>query len=236
MKRIIAAIVILSFVLFISGCATDASQAEKGAGIGALIGGVGAGLTTLAVTGDAKKALIATAAGAVVGGLTGFIIGRYRDKQTKTAQQIYKENPEYAEPVNAAMPPVIMNLRPYIADMNGKPVNAIKGGQEVDLAMKYDIVIPQHSNIKEVEVVEYNTLISPDGKKSMDIEKLKRTQIRKIGGIDAGKAVKVPKGLPSGKYTHVAGVLVGDKKYEQIQPIQVAGIYDANKMYASNSR
>jgi outer membrane protein OmpA-like peptidoglycan-associated protein len=79
MKKIIAALIIVAFMA--SACA-EATNTQKGAGIGAAVGTLaGAGLG--AAIGGKKGALIGAGTGLVVGGLAGGAIGRYMDNQER---------------------------------------------------------------------------------------------------------------------------------------------------------
>lgn len=112
--------------------------------------------------------------------------------------------------------PIVENLRPVILDEDGRGITGIKPGQTVTLGMKYDIIIPKYSKIKEVEVVEYNTLIAPNGKK-IDNPSLTRTKMRSAGGIEAGIEVKLPTGMPDGSYKNIAIVKIGNNEYKAEQ-------------------
>jgi len=83
MKKMIAGLIVVAFIA--SGCA-EATNTQKGAGIGAVIGTVaGAGLGY--AIGGKKGALIGAGSGLVVGGLAGGAIGRYMDNQEREMRQ-----------------------------------------------------------------------------------------------------------------------------------------------------
>jgi len=79
MKKLIALLIIVAFV---AGACAEATNTQKGAGIGAAVGTLaGAGLG--AAIGGKKGALIGAGTGLVVGGLAGGAIGRYMDNQER---------------------------------------------------------------------------------------------------------------------------------------------------------
>ena len=83
MKKMIAGLIVVAFI--VSGCA-EATNTQKGAGIGAAIGTVaGAGLGY--AIGGKKGALIGAGSGLVVGGLAGGAIGRYMDNQEREMRE-----------------------------------------------------------------------------------------------------------------------------------------------------
>jgi Glycine zipper len=238
MKQIIAILTVLAFLFAIMGCATtnpDGSpNTGKSAGLGALIGAAGGALLGYATTGKASGALAGAAIGAAVGGLTGFVIGKSREKEYKNAQQIYKENPSYAKESAKDEPPVVTRLEPYLIDSKGNYVNTVKNGEKVELGMKYDIVTPRYSDIQEVKVEETNYLVNSKGVKTENPELTRKKTRPKATGTDAAIEMYIPKNLPDGKYTHVAVVKLGDKKYEKDQQIQIVRSNDEIKIYAVN--
>ena len=76
MKKIVAGMVILSFLVGSMGCA-EWSRTAKGAAIGAGVGGAAGGLIGHATGSPVAGVLI----GAAVGGAAGALIGNYMDKQ-----------------------------------------------------------------------------------------------------------------------------------------------------------
>jgi hypothetical protein len=221
MKRSISFLTICLFLLSTIGCATHGQPAGAGqsAGIGALLGSAGGALIGAAVGGK-DGALKGALIGAVAGGVTGFVVGNYREKQYKSAEQVYKENPQYAQKKNANIPPRVANIQPYINDSNGNKTSVIKNGEKIELGTKYDILVPQYSQNKKVEVFESNYLIDPSGIE-MNKDRTKRIMSREAGGIDAGVEITIPKNLPDGTYTHVATATINNETYQNQQKIQI---------------
>lgn len=238
MKKIILIITLVALLVSTVGCVTtnpDGSpNTANDAGMGALMGAAG-GAIIGGLTGGSKGALRGALIGTAVGGLAGFVIGKSREKEYKSAKQIYKENPTYAKRSAKNEPPVVKNLQPYMADSQGRKVNTIKNGEKIELAMKYDIVTPEYSDVQQVDVQETNYLVDAKGVKTEN-PKLTRTKIRpKTTGTDAGVEIQIPKNLPDGKYTHVAVVKIGDKEYTKEQQVQVVKVDGKVKIYASNN-
>ena len=238
MKKIISFITLVAVLVSTMGCATtnpDGSpNTANTAGLGALIGAAG-GAIIGGLTGGSKGAVTGALIGAAVGGLTGFVVGKSREKEYKSAQQIYQENPTYTKQSAKSEPPVIKNLQPYITNSQGRSLNTIKNGENIELAMKYDIVTPKYSDIQQVEVEESNYLVDSKGVKTENPE-LTRTKTRpKAAGIDAGIEMRIPKNLPDGKYTHVAVVKIGDKEYKKEQQVQIVKSDDGEKTFAINT-
>lgn len=239
LKKLIISVTLLAFfITSLSGCATTDQygrpDASRSAGSGALIGGIAGALGGFLATGKVSGAIKYGLIGAAAGGLTGFIIGKSRERQYKTANQVYSQNPALTRVSTKNRPPAITSVNPLIYSQNGRPIKAIKNGEWVELATRYQIEIPKYSNVKQVEVVEYNTLISPDGKKSMNNPELRRTKIRSCGAVESAITVKVPKNLPDGKYRHYAMVSINGKNYETIQDVQIVMIERSRYMFALN--
>jgi serine/threonine protein kinase len=116
--------------------------------------------------------------------------------------------------------PIVKNLRPSILGEDGRGRPSFKPGQTVQLVIRYDIIMPNTSEIKVVEVVEYNTLVAPDGNK-IDNPALTRTKMRQVGGVESAIQVKLPAGMPDGTYTHIAIVRIKDKEYKVEQKILI---------------
>jgi outer membrane protein OmpA-like peptidoglycan-associated protein len=81
MKKTIATIVSLNLAFSLFSC-VGPTQGEKGAKIGALIGTAGGGAVLgQAVGGDTESTLLGAAIGSAVGGVSGYQIGAYMDRQ-----------------------------------------------------------------------------------------------------------------------------------------------------------
>ncbi len=243
MKKFISSLTVLVFLVSMIGCATtnpDGSpNTGASTGLGAALGAAAGALLGYAITGKAGGALAGAAIGAAAGGLTGFVIGKSRESKYKSAQQIYKENPKYAEESAKNEPPFVKNIQPYICDSSTGPcdqyskhLHTVKNGQWVDLAMTYDVVIPEYSDNREVKVEECNYLVDAKGNE-MNRSRLTREMMRDAGGNDAGIRVYVTKDLSMGKYTHIAVVRVGDKPYVRKQQVQIVKSDGKIKIYAS---
>ncbi len=227
MKKIITLITVITFAISLSSCTTtDESgrpDAAKSAQSGAFMGALGGFLTGIIATGNVKGGLKYGAIGAAVGGLTGFIIGKSRERQYKTADQIYREKPQLANESARNQQPSIANMTPKILNGANQEIRVIKNGEWIVLGSRYQIDIPKYSRIKEVTVIESNTLISSNGLK-MDSADLTREKVRTCGLHESGIEVHVPKDLPSGIYTHYASVVINNQKYEKVQKIQVVKV------------
>lgn len=238
MKKTVVFITIMSFLVSLSGCETmnqngqpdPGRTATNGAAVGGLIGGIVGGATG---KGKAKNALLGVAIGALIGGAVGYIYGRERERQYKTAEQIYREDPVLASPSAANMPPYIVGMVPTIKNEQEQPVKIIKGGQKVWLGMKYEIRNPKYSSFREVDVVEINTLTSPNGV-TTDEKSMTRIKKRPCRGIDADKQVVIPDDSPEGIYIHRAVVKLGGKKYERQNRIQMVRVGGKMHFYALN--
>lgn len=231
MKNFVAVFLILALIASLVSCASTKKTAILGATVGTVVGaGIGAAV------GGKKGAAIGAGIGAAVGGLAGFAIGKSREKQVKTAEQIYREKPGLVQESTKNNPPEVAYFNPCILDTEtDQALNSIKNGEWVWLASEYEINIPQHSEQQEIEVTEYNTLVSAEGLK-MEQPELTRTKMRKCERIIGGIEVEIPKDLPSGNYTHVATLKVVDNEYKQEQQVYIAKTSDGVKVYALNDR
>ena len=96
MKKTMVAVALSAFI--ITGCASDVSNAQKGAGIGAVLGALaGKG------TGDNDKKRYVW--GAALGALAGGAIGSYMDKQEEATKYFKSSINNY---IDAYKPPDIM--------------------------------------------------------------------------------------------------------------------------------
>lgn len=233
MNKAISTVLIVIFLFSLSGCASTgqgAGSTGESAAMGAITGAIG-GAILGALSDGSRGALKGAFIGAAVGGVAGFVVGQYRESQYKTADEVYKENPQYTSKQAKNEPPVVKNIQPYINDSRGYKVDTIKNADKVELSMKYDIVIPKYSDLKEVEVEECNTLVNVKGEE-MDRSKLTRMKTRDTNGVDAGIEVEIPENLPDGIYTHVAIVKIGDQEYRESQQIQIARSNNEIMIYA----
>lgn len=205
---------------------TTATGATTGAVLGGLIGG-------LSGKGKGKNILLGAAIGAILGGAAGYIYGKEREREYKSAEQIYRERPALASRAAANEPPRVALIVPIITNSNGKPVRVIKGGDTVVLGTKYDIVIPKYSDIREVEVVEINTLKSPNGV-TTDEKRMTRVKRRPCQGVECGISVTIPENSPEGIYTHHAVVKIAGQKYENQRKIQMVRVDGKMHLYALN--
>lgn len=218
MKRIISMAVVVMFLgSILVGCAT--STGEK-TGIGALIGG---GIGALLCNG--KAACIA--AGAAIGGLTGYIIGSYEEKQLQTKSQVYRSYPEYSRS-ETKLTPDVKQLQPMLLNANDQPIEYVAAGQTIKMASEYTIVASP--DVATVEVEENNFLVMPDG--TTKTPKAVRLKERKVQRIVAKQTITLPKELVAGRYTHVATVKIGDKVTEKKQTFEVASSNHEIKQYA----
>jgi hypothetical protein len=235
MRKVIALFTIFAFSVSLSSCVTtDQSgnpNAGKSAQSGAFLGAIGGALTGFFATGKLAGAVKGAVIGAAVGALTGFIVGKSREKQYKTAKQIYAQKPHLVKESARNQPPSVVGINPVVFDKNGAQKRSIKNGEWIELGTRYEIDIPLYSTIKEVRVIESNTLIDPNGSRMND---LKREKIRSCGAVESAVQVLVPKDLPSGKYTHYASVIIDGQQYETSQPIQVVKVNGEIHMYALN--
>jgi uncharacterized protein YcfJ len=238
MKKAVVIVTLLSFMVSLYGCETldqngrpDAGRsAAGGAAMGTLLGGV---VGAAAGGGKAKNVLLGAALGALIGGAAGYIYGREREREYKSAEQIYREDPVLARRSSANMPPRITGMVPTIKNEQDMPVRVLKGGQRIKLGMRYDIKIPLYSNIKEVKVVETNTLTSPNGAVT-DARKLTRIKTRPCKGVDADQEVTIPENSPEGIYLHQAVVQLGGEKYVSQRKIQMVKVDGKMNFYATN--
>ena len=217
MKKSISGITLLLIIITLAACSTTG----KSAGIGGVLGAGAGAIIGYATTGKASGALAGAAIGAAAGGISGYLVGKYREKQSKSSDQVYQENPAYTTQDAKDEPPVVKNLQPYITNSQGNKVNVIKGGEHIEMAMTYDILIPQYSENQTVTVEECNTLINPEGGE-MDRSQLTRVKDRQVGGTDAGITVTLPENLPAGEYTHLAMVKINGQEYQAKQTLQIA--------------
>ncbi|MFH1014977.1 MAG: glycine zipper domain-containing protein [Nitrospirota bacterium] len=239
MKRMVSTIIVVVFLISsLGGCASTSSTGEKtaaGAGLGALMGGAIGYLTT----GKASGALAGAAIGAAVGGLAGYVIGKHDEGKYKSAQQIYKENPQFAGK-GSTLPPTVVKLKPYISTQKGNKITAIKTEQPMKLCMEYDIAVGKANTQKTVnkeDIILDNYLVMPDGTETPHSQR----HPAKDPSVDGYKdCITIEKGLPNGipddNYTHVASVKLGDKETKKDQKVLVAKSDGEIKIYASNRR
>jgi len=238
MKKNIVFIALFSYSLSMSGCMTanqagepDAGRsATSGAVLGGIIGGIIGGATG---DGKVKNIALGTAIGGLVGGSIGYIYGKEREKKYKSARQIYTEKPRLARRSSASMPPRITGMVPIVRDEQDRPLKKMTGGQKVWLGTRYQIEIPKYSNVREVEVVEINTLTAPNGV-TTDERRMTRVKRRACGGVDAAIQLTIPKNAPEGKYVHHALVKINGRKYERNSEIQMVKIDGEMHFYALN--
>ena len=103
------------------------------------------------------------------------------------------------------------------------------------MGIDYQIDIPKYSKTRQVEVIEYNTLIASDGKR-MNNPGLRRTMMRPCGAVESAIRVEIPSNLPEGKYTHFASVTIGNEEYKKETPVQIVKSNGEIKIYAVNKR
>jgi hypothetical protein len=237
MKRIISTVVIVFFLISsLGGCASTSSTGEKtavGAGIGAALGGV----IGYAITGKASGALAGAAIGVAVGGLAGYIIGKHEEKKYKSAQQVYKENPQFAKK-GSELPPTVVRLDPYISDPKGNRMAALKAEQPIKLCMAYDIAVGTANTQKIVSkdnITLDNYLIMPDGTETPHTRRNPAKDRTVDGYKDCINIEKgLPKGIPDGNYTHVAMVKLEDKETKKREKVLVVKSNGEIKIYASS--
>lgn len=220
MKRIISMAVVVMFLgSILAGCAsTTGEKTGIGATLGALAGAI-------LCNGNAK----CIAAGAAIGGLTGYLIGKYEEKQVQTREQVYREYPEYSKRSTAAEP-AIKDLKPELMDMNNNPIESFTAGQTIKMASEYTIVASPE--VKNVEVEENNYLVMPDGTRTPDAV---RTKPRDVQRVVAKQTLTLPKELVAGRYAHVATVKIGDEVTEKVQTFEIASLNHGIKQYALKS-
>lgn len=237
MKKHIVIITLMSYLVSMSGCMTTNQSGAPDAGSSAASGGAWGALlgaaTGYLATGKVGGAVKGAAAGFIVGTLTGYIVGERREREYKSARQIYMENPILAKPSSANIPPRITEIVPTIKSVNDQPLRVIKGGQKVRLGTKYQIEIPKYSDVTVVDVVEINTLTDPDGLK-MSEKDLSRSMRRSCGGVDADIMVTLPKNAKEGIYIHDAVVKLGGKRYSAQKKIQMVKVDGVMQFYALN--
>lgn len=225
MKKFISIVTLVAFSFSLSSCETmdqggrpnSGRSAASGAALGTVLGGIAG---AAAGKGKAKNVLLGAAIGALLGGAAGYLYGREREREYMSAEQIYRQNPQLASRSAAHMPPRITGMVATIKNDHDIPVRVMKGGQKVKLGMRYKIEIPLYSNIREVEVVETNTLTSPRGL-TTDERELTRVKRRQCKGIDADQEITIPEGSPEGIYIHRAVVKLSGKRYERQSRIQM---------------
>ncbi len=240
MKKTILRITLISFLFSLYGCETldqhgkpdPGRTAMSGAAIGGTLGAF-VGVTRSKDKSKVKNALLGSVVGALAGGLVGYIYGKEREREYKSAEQIYIEKPALTRRSNAHLPPYISDMRPVILNEQERPIKVIKGGQKIWLGMKYQIDIPFHSNIKEVDVVEINTLTLPNGA-TTDEKSMTRTKRRRCGGIDAAIQFTIPDDAPEGIYIHRAVVIFAGKKYQRKSKINLVKVDGQVHYYVLN--
>lgn len=237
MKKSVIVITLMSYLVSMSGCTATNQAGAPDSGKTAVKTGAAAGLggflASYLATGDVNKALRTGIKAAVAGLIVGYIVGEIRAREYKSSAQIYREKPLLAKPSSASMPPRVTGIVPTVKSESDRPLKVIKGGQKVRLGMRYQIEIPKYSNVKEVNVVEINTLTDPDGL-TMKEKDLTRTMMRSCGGVDADIMVTLPKNAKEGTYVHTAVVKIGGKRYPAQRNIQVVKVDGVMHFYALN--
>ncbi|MBF0564655.1 MAG: hypothetical protein HQK89_05375 [Nitrospirae bacterium] len=211
MKRLFSVLLLCVFIVTtLTGCASmnTTGKTVTGAGIGAIAGGI-LGYMFL---GGRDGAVLGAALGGLIGGAAGYIIGKYEEKETATRAQVYEHYPEYARP-ESTLPPDVKNLTTYLKDSTDHNITTIKREEPLKLCVRYDIAIGAGYKEREVEVVETQSLISPDGKSTPPAKEIKKHGTLGKEGcrmIEKG----LPKNIPEGTYTHKVIVTIGDKTWE----------------------
>jgi len=238
MRKIISSFIIVIFIVTLLGsCATTSETGKKtaiGGAIGCGVGAVGGLLTTGKIEGALKGCVIGGAAGA----LAGYIIGKHEEQKYKSTKQIYIENPKFAEK-GSKLPPTVVKLNPYVANLKGNKITAVKTEQPIKLCMKYDIAAGTANtqktvNKEDVDLVNY--LVMADGRETPHSKRSPSNDLSVEGNIDCTTIEKgLPKGIPDGNYTHVAIVKLGGKETMKKETILVAKSNGEIKIYALNN-
>lgn len=239
MKKSVIVITLACYLGTMFGCvATDQAGAPDagksgwksvipGALGGAIIGYIASG-------GKTEGALKGAVAGAVAGYIVGYKVGERREREYKSAGQIYRERPALARRSSASVPPQITSIIPTITDTNNRPLRVLRGGQQVWLGTKYQLEIPKYSSVSAVDVVEINTLTDPDGLTTR-ANHMKRTMRRQCGGVDAGIQFTLPRNAKEGIYKHMAIVQIeGRDPYKKVHEIQVVKVDGVMQFLAVN--
>lgn len=178
MRKIIAILLVITFLSFTSGCANMDStkkSAIAGAGVGALTGWL------VSRDDPAKGALI----GAALGAFAGAVIGHYIDKKQKSAEEtakVYSYKPEEGTVVN-------------IEEVAMEPAE-VRPGEASKLVINYAILSPEAK--KEIPVTEIREIKS-SGKLLKEIGPAIKK--RNSGTYITEQEVTFPANLPEGFYT-----------------------------------
>jgi surface antigen len=208
MKRIRALSLCVALVVFLVGCAPQASNTQRGAGYGALTGaGVGA-LMGQIIGGDTKSTLIGMAVGAAAGAMVGAMIGHYMDRQERTAIETARVY-DY-QPTQGSM----LKLENVRVDPE-----TITPGQPSKLVMTYALMEPNPD--RAVPVTERRQIISGQ---EMLKEIGPKTVDRVPGTYYSEQEVTFPKNLPEGTYAMKGVVEASGQSSQQDAYFRVAHV------------
>jgi surface antigen len=212
MKKTVAALLCVTLLVFTTGCASTASNTERGAGYGALTGaGVGALVGGL-IGRDATSALIGAAVGAAVGAMAGAVIGSYMDRQERNAMETARM---YSyEPVQGPM------VR--VENVRVEP-EVITPGTSSKLVMTYAVLQPDPNAPAPVterrQIMSGQEMLKEIGPKTVD---------RIPGTYYSEQQVTFPKNLPEGTYAMKGVVETGGRSSYQDAYFRVAHIPAGN--------
>ncbi len=183
----------------IGGCAsTGGGQYASDSAIGGCIAGALAGL--MAKDGKVGGAL----AGCALGGLTGWAVGSYVDRQVATR----------AEAAKAARYDSRQTMLEVVSS-EISPSRAVSRGATIETAVRYHVLAPDVSS--SVKVIETRTL-----KSSNDAVQLsQREQVRAQGTHISTQKVSLPKTLPQGDYKLITTVSDGTTSTQVATPFTV---------------
>lgn len=209
MKRLVCLALVVVMAVGTFSCATQSGQ---GAGIGAAMGGIAGALIC-------KGKTDCIVAGAVIGGLSGWAIGSYKDKQVADRQAAMKEY-EGKQDADGKVYVSGGNIRKDLLELESGEVNPtpIKPGGEAAAAIQYTVV-SQYAD-KKVDVVEKRYLLI-DGDK-IDLGKPRSIQVEQ-GTRVSGYKFQLPESIEAGTY-HLVTEVSGLNQVKKITtPVTVKG-------------
>jgi hypothetical protein len=199
MRRAIAILLVLFFVLSLFGCAT-------GRNTGALAGGaIGAGVGAAV---SKHNPWLGALIGGALGAVAGAAIGNYIDEQKKSRQESTRA----------------INYRPSqgnivrIEETSNTPVR-VRPGETVGLKTSYYVLSP--SPQAQVKIVE-SRVINYNGEPIVD--PLVREVVKDQGEHSSTVKMKIPYDAPTGQYTVITTIDNGSRKDQRVSKFYVQNI------------
>jgi hypothetical protein len=208
MKRAVSSVLCITLLVFLTGCAPQATNTERGAGYGALAGAGFGALMGQAIGHNTESTLIGMAVGAAAGALVGAMIGHYMDRQERNAIETARMY-DYQPTQGAMLKVENVRVEPEI----------ITPGRPSKLVMTYALLEPNSSATVPVterrQIISGQEMLKEIGPKTVD---------RVPGTYYSEQEVTFPKNLPEGTYAMKGVVEAGGRSSYQDAYFRVAHV------------